>query len=197
VTVVLGIRHGLVENPRGVVYGRLPGFPLSDEGRKAARWLAALLASAPVRAVYSSPLERARETAAALAAPHGLEVHSEERLTEWGGLSPWQGQPWAEVMQLPEVAAAYAGDPAELAPDEPLPAMGRRVLDWAMEIASRHNDGMVVGVSHEAPLAAAYLVGRGQDFGSFRATDIPHLFGVRLEPGPPELIDPAQALHTC
>jgi hypothetical protein len=49
----------------------------------------------------------------------------------------------------------------------------------------------------EAPLAAAYLVGRGGSFRDFRATHIPHLSAVRLEPGPPELVDPAQALGAC
>ena len=72
---------------------------------------------------------------------------------------------------------------------------GRAVGDWAREAAERWPDGPVLGISHEAPLAAAYLVGSGGSFRHFRATHIPHLSAVRLEPGPPELVDPMQALQ--
>ena len=51
------------------------------------------------------------------------------------------------------------------------------------------------GVSHEAPLAAAYIVGRGEDLSTFRSVNVPLLGAVRLEPGPPELVDPVAALH--
>jgi len=83
---------------------------------------------------------------------------------------------------------------AGVAPHDPLPAVGERVLRWAREAAERH-EGVVFGVSHEAPLAAAYVVGRGADFSSFRAVNVPLLGSVRLEPGPPELVDPVSTLH--
>ena len=79
--MVLGIRHGLVANPGHVVYARLPGFGLAPEGREAAADLARTLARAPVAAVVASPLERAVETAEILAAPHGLPVSTDERLS--------------------------------------------------------------------------------------------------------------------
>ena len=192
--VVLGFRHGMVENPKGVIYARLPGFPLAAEGLRLAGELGKLLAPAPVSAVYASPLERAMQTAGALAAPHGVEVVPDDRLLEWSFWMRWAGTPWADLPTREPEVSAYERDPAGAMPGDPLPAVGERVLQWAREVAERH-DGVVFGVSHEAPLAAAYLVGRGADFSSFRAVNVPLLGSVRLEPGPPELVDPVAALH--
>jgi broad specificity phosphatase PhoE len=189
---VVGIRHGEVENPDHLVYARSKGFPLAEAGRDAARLLGERLRSAPVVAVWASPLERAVETATALAAPQGLTVQVDERLIEWGGLVRWQGRSWAETMQDPDLIAMYR-DPVGNAPDDPLDGVGRRVLTWAAEQAAAP-DGVVLGVSHEAPLIAAWLSGRGADYSAFRSVNIPHLGGIRLVPGPPEIVDPADAL---
>jgi broad specificity phosphatase PhoE len=190
---VLGIRHGEVDNPDHLVYARSTGFGLDARGRDAAERLGAVLRSAPLAAVWASPLDRAVQTARALAEPHGLSVGVDERLIEWGGLVRWQGRPWAEAMVDPDLLAMYA-DPVDRCPDDPLDAVGRRVLAWAGEQATAHGDGVVLGVSHEAPLIAAYLAGRGGDWAAFRSVNIPHLGGVRLDPGPPEIVDPADAL---
>jgi broad specificity phosphatase PhoE len=192
---VLGIRHALVENPDGLVYGRLPGFRLTSEGRAAAEDLARLLSGAEVVAVVSSPLDRAVETARILAAPHGLEVLSEDRLLEWVGMTRWEGQAWAGLVRSEEYRALMADPSAAPSLERPIVEAGRAVSAWAREAAERWPDGMVLGISHEASLAAAYLVGRDGSFRQFRATHIPHLSAVRLEPGPPALVDPAQALH--
>jgi broad specificity phosphatase PhoE len=82
VTVVHLMRHGEVENPEGVLYGRLPGYHLSELGRKMADRVAAHLADRDIRYVVASPLERAQETAAPIAAAHGLEVAADPRLIE-------------------------------------------------------------------------------------------------------------------
>lgn len=81
-TTVHLLRHGEVHNPTGVLYGRLPGYHLSDLGRRMADRVAEHLAEHDVRRVVSSPLERAQETAAPIAVAHELEVHSDERLVE-------------------------------------------------------------------------------------------------------------------
>ena len=196
-TLVLGFRHAQVENPSAVIYARLPGFPLSSEGRENAERVGRLLARASVRAVYASPLERAQGTAAALAAPHGLEVRTDERLLEWAFWVRWQGMPWQGLPDREPEVAAYVDDPAAACADDPLEDVGKRVLQWAEEAAAEFDDGIVFGVSHEAPLAAAYIVGRGADFASFRAVNVPHLGSIRLLPGPPEMVDPVEVLHSC
>ncbi len=83
-TVVHLLRHGEVSNPGGVLYGRLPDFHLSPEGEHMAKAAAAFLAGRDVTLLLSSPLERALETAAPVAAQFGLEARVDERLIE-----PW------------------------------------------------------------------------------------------------------------
>lgn len=81
-TVVHLVRHGEVHNPAGVLYGRRDGFHLSELGTKMAERTAGWLADRDVTVVRSSPLERARETAAPLAETLGLEIVVDERVLE-------------------------------------------------------------------------------------------------------------------
>lgn len=73
-TVVHLLRHGEVYNPDGVLYGRLPGFVLSDLGHQMADRAAAALADRDIAAVISSPMERAQQTASPLATVHALPI---------------------------------------------------------------------------------------------------------------------------
>ncbi|MGE5289382.1 MAG: histidine phosphatase family protein [Micromonosporaceae bacterium] len=81
-TVVHLLRHGQVNNPRHIIYGRLPGFHLSGEGLVMAKAAARHLAAHDVTALFSSPLERAAETAGPLAEQFGLPVTIDDRLIE-------------------------------------------------------------------------------------------------------------------
>ncbi|MDQ3986875.1 MAG: histidine phosphatase family protein [Actinomycetota bacterium] len=76
------VRHGEVENPKGIIYGRLPGYNLSARGRRQAEQAARKLSESDLALVWSSPLERAQETAQAIASPHGLPLRTDERLLE-------------------------------------------------------------------------------------------------------------------
>src|SRR6202011_3052125 len=73
-TVIHLVRHAEVENPDNIWYGHLEGFPLSAVGRQTAEALGEFFASHPLAAIYASPLERAQETAGAIARARGLEV---------------------------------------------------------------------------------------------------------------------------
>lgn len=89
---VLLIRHG--ENDyvkKQVLAGRLPGVHLNERGRAQAQALALALKDAPLKAVYSSPLERAVETARPIAAAHQLKVVKRDRLVETR-LGEWEGK---------------------------------------------------------------------------------------------------------
>jgi broad specificity phosphatase PhoE len=81
-TTVHLLRHGEVHNPSGVLYGRLPDYHLSERGRLMAARVAEHLADRPVTVVVASPLDRAQETAAPIAAEHGVEVRVDDRLIE-------------------------------------------------------------------------------------------------------------------
>jgi broad specificity phosphatase PhoE len=92
-TTIHLMRHGEVHNPAGVLYGRLPGYRLSERGRAMADMVAAHLTT-PVRhdvvAVVASPLQRAQETAAPIAAAFDVPVGVDERLLE--ALNHFEGQ---------------------------------------------------------------------------------------------------------
>jgi broad specificity phosphatase PhoE len=76
------VRHGEVENPTGVLYGRIEGFGLSVRGHRMAQLAAESLAGHDIRSVTASPLQRTRESAAPWIAAFGLELGIDERLIE-------------------------------------------------------------------------------------------------------------------
>lgn len=82
ITRVHLLRHGEVHNPRGVLYGRLPGYGLSERGHAMARRVADTLADRDIVHVGSSPLQRAQETAAPVAEKLGLEIVTDDRVIE-------------------------------------------------------------------------------------------------------------------
>ena len=143
-------RHGQTAvNAGGRLQGRLDE-PLSELGAVQAGALADLFASEPVTRVVSSPLVRARDTAAAIAARHGLTVEIDERLIELD-YGAWDGVPLADV--APEDWAAWRADPAFAPPD------GESLVDVSARVASFCGDALgdelVVAVSHVSPIKAA------------------------------------------
>ena len=137
-TVVHLVRHGEVENPQRVLYGRIPGFHLSADGRVQAKAVADFLAGRDIILLRSSPLERALETAEPLAAEFGLPVVVDERLIEpwnhfegmtfgvgdgalrqpkhwphlWNPIRPSWGESYAEVEARMRAALSDAADAA-------------------------------------------------------------------------------------
>jgi len=81
-TTVHVMRHGEVYNPDGILYGRLDGYHLSDRGKAQAEKVADALADNDIVLVVASPLQRAQETAAPVAARHNLAVETDDDLVE-------------------------------------------------------------------------------------------------------------------
>ncbi len=81
-TFVHLVRHGEVHNPQKILYGRLPGYRLSERGQAMAQRVGEHLAGNDVAVLRCSPLLRAQQTAAPIAAAHGLEARTDQRLTE-------------------------------------------------------------------------------------------------------------------
>ena len=75
-------RHGEVENPEKILYGRQPGWRLSTRGQQMAETLGEWSKSINLGALHVSPLQRAQETAAPIARAHGIEITTDERLIE-------------------------------------------------------------------------------------------------------------------
>ncbi|MPV90448.1 histidine phosphatase family protein [Georgenia ruanii] len=87
-TTVHLMRHGEVHNPDGILYGRAPGYRLSDRGQQMVTRVAEVLHAGghDLRAVVASPLQRAQESALPAARAYGLDVRSDERLIEAANL---------------------------------------------------------------------------------------------------------------
>jgi probable phosphomutase (TIGR03848 family) len=99
VPTVLLVRHGLTEATGTALSGRTPGLHLNGKGREQAAELAGRLAGIPLSALVSSPLERCRETAQALARD-GVEPQVDERFVEVG-YGDWTGRPLKELVKDP------------------------------------------------------------------------------------------------
>lgn len=137
-TTVHLVRHGEVDNPGGVLYGRLPGFRLSSAGEAMAVLAAEALRGHDVTVVRSSPLDRAMQTAGPIAAEFGVAPTADDRLIEsdnifegktfgvgdgslrnpvnwrylWNPFRPSWGEPYAEVAERVLAAVADARDAA-------------------------------------------------------------------------------------
>jgi broad specificity phosphatase PhoE len=167
-TVIYFVRHTDVENPRDVLYGRLPRFGLSELGLSQAQVTASVLAEVPVDAFYSSPQLRARQTTRVLAGPHpDAEVHRSTLLAEV--LTSWQGRRHEE---LDEIGFNFYDHPMHHE-DERLSDLWSRIDRFVKRVRSHHVGQEVVAVTHGDICSLARAVYRGLpvDISSIR---LPH-----------------------
>jgi broad specificity phosphatase PhoE len=180
------VRHGLVDNPRRLVYGRLPGFHLSAEGRAQAEAAARRLRGREIAALYSSPLERARETAEVIGATLGLPVEARDDLTEAALAAPWEGLPWRDVKERHRQRwEAYLHRPLELLDvPESVAALAERMARAIRELAAAHPGAEVVAVSHGDPIKAGVLATTGGDVAGLNRFYLPTggIVSLRVEP---------------
>lgn len=111
-TLILLIRHGENDVMHRRLAGRLPGVHLNENGRKQAQALARALEHAPIEAVYSSPLERALETAQPLAEARGLTVQIRPALSEVD-YGDWQGRTYKQLRRA-KLWKTVQDDPASV-----------------------------------------------------------------------------------
>jgi probable phosphomutase (TIGR03848 family) len=148
VTLLLLVRHGITDVAGKVLTGQTRGVHLNDRGREQARALVERLERVPVRALYSSPLERCRETAAPLVRARGLTVRVRRDLIEpdfgeWTGRSIRQlarTKVWRSVQHAPSSFRFPGG--------ESLRGVQTRAVDAVRAIAAEHPRGTVVVVTH-------------------------------------------------
>jgi len=147
---VLIIRHGETAWNREKVFRGRADVPLSERGREQARLLAEALKEARIEAICSSPLGRANETAAPLAGTLGIQVVTDERLTDMS-FGAWEGRARAEIEAAePELYRLWQDAPGQFrAPDgESLSEVLARAWPAFEEIARRHASGRAAIVSH-------------------------------------------------
>jgi probable phosphomutase (TIGR03848 family) len=155
-TVVLLVRHGVTPTTGKILPGRRPGLHLSDEGLKQAEHAAGRIGALKrVAAVYSSPLERARETARAIARVRRLPVRIERGLLELD-IGQWAGRKLDDLRKRPEWDVVQRHPSAFRFPDgESFSEMQARVTGALARMVAQHPGRVVVAVSHADPIKAA------------------------------------------
>jgi len=152
VTVVHLMRHGEVDNPGGVLYGRLPGYRLSALGRSMADTVAQFLAGHDVVRVIASPLERAQETASPIAAAHHLPIETDDRLIEAGNV--FEGKTFGVgdgALSKPAVWR-YLVNPFTPSWGEPYEEIAARMLGAIADARDAAEGHEAVLVSHQLPV---------------------------------------------
>ncbi len=156
VTVHL-VRHGEVENPKGVIYGRLPGYHLSERGRNQAEAAGERLATADLGALWASPLERAQQTAQAIAARHpGLEIVTDERIIESGTTVEGIGRSALAFARSPQHWWHFR-NPWGPSWGESFLEIKKRMLDAIEEAVEGAGGREIAIVSHQTPVLVARL----------------------------------------
>jgi len=156
------VRHGEVDNPTHILYGRIPGYHLSDAGRVMAKAAADFLAGRDVTLLKSSPLERAIETAEPIAAELGLTIQIDDRLIE-----PWnhfEGMRFAVgdgALRRPRHWIALR-NPFRPSWGEPYKEVAGRVLAAAADAAAAADGHEAVLVSHQLPIWVAREAAEGR-----------------------------------
>jgi broad specificity phosphatase PhoE len=161
VTVHL-LRHGEVHNPGRVLYGRLPGFRLSELGERQAQAAADWLAPRDIGYLVSSPLERARQTAAPLAAAIGLDVAVDERLLEAENFLQGRQVAGGKGLFTDPRNWRYFRNPLRPSWGEPYAQIAGRVLTAARAARDAAGGREAVCVSHQLPIVCARRRAEGQ-----------------------------------
>lgn len=149
-TTIYLTRHGEVFNPKGILYGRLPRYKLSDHGRKQIEQTAAFLKDKKVEAVYASPLMRAQQTAEILC--DNLKLHRNymsKSLLEVN--TSFQGTPFAKLS--PSCEELYISE-KRLKTDETIEQLAQRYHKFFERLSALHPDETFAAVGHGDPIMA-------------------------------------------
>ena len=185
------MRHGQTATTGTVLPGRAPGLHLADAGKQQAERAAARIAELKrVDAVYASPLERARETAAPIAAARGLRVRTERGLLECD-FGDWTGQELKALMKLPEWSAVQRYPSGFRFPHgESFAEMQQRMVGALEKLRAAHPGGVVVAVSHADTIKAAVAHAMGTHLDLFQRIVIStcSITAIAYSPGGPAVL---------
>ena len=163
-TTVHLLRHGEVHNPEKVLYGRLPGYVLSELGHLMAQRAGQALARNDVAAVISSPLERAQQTAAPVAVAHGLEIQIDENLIEAENIFEGQRVSVGDgVLRQPQ-AWKHLYNPLKPSWGEPYKVVAARMRNAVFAARDFARGHEAVLVSHQLPIWISRLDFEGRRF---------------------------------
>ncbi|MGA7270163.1 MAG: histidine phosphatase family protein [Acidimicrobiia bacterium] len=165
---LLLIRHAPTDETGKRLTGRLPGAHLDDQGRGMAQSTADALSEVKLKAIYSSPLERTRETAEIIARPHGLEpvVHDGLLEVDYG---KWSGRTLKSLYRLKAWHTVQVTPSRMTFPDgESIAAAQRRAVDTCEALADRHGKDTIALVSHSDIIKAILSHFLGQPLDLFQ-----------------------------
>jgi broad specificity phosphatase PhoE len=149
------VRHGEVFNPDRVLYGRIPGFGLSQLGRRMAQESADSKVGHPITRLYASPLQRTQESAAPWAKNFGLDIITDERLIEpWNDFEGTAGF-GAKALRNPRLWPKLR-NPFKPSWGEPYKSIAARMLPVMNDAWNATESGEVVLVSHQLPIWMAH-----------------------------------------
>jgi probable phosphoglycerate mutase len=162
-TLVLLVRHGQTPTTGAVLPGRAKGLDLADTGREQAEAVAGRIApfADRVAAVYASPLERTRQTAAPIAKALGRRVQVDKGLLE-ADFGTWTGAKLKDLMKLPEWKTVQNRPSTFRFPEgESFAEMQLRIGTAIERMVAAHPGQVVVAVSHADPIKAAVAQSMG------------------------------------
>ncbi len=168
-TLVLLVRHGQTPTTGKLLPGRAPGLHLAEAGQQQARTAGERIAAlSRVDAIYASPLERARETAAPIAAARNMKVQIDKGLLECD-FGQWTGAELKNLMKLPEWQTVQRSPSTFRFPGgESFTEMQTRIVSALDRIRVKHEGGVVVCVSHADPIKAAVAHAMGTHLDLFQ-----------------------------
>ncbi|MFP7762236.1 histidine phosphatase family protein [Marisediminicola sp. LYQ134] len=146
------VRHGEVHNPEGVLYGRLPGYHLSERGTRMAAAAAAHLAGRPVTALYASPLHRAQESAAPWVDAFGIGVTTDHRLIEPHNKFEGEKFEFGPAILTKPRSWPWVVNPFRPSWGEPFTSVASRMIAAIDSAWRAAPSGDVVMVSHQMPI---------------------------------------------
>lgn len=172
-TILLLIRHASNDYLKeGRLAGRTPGVHINAQGQKEADDLARRLAHLPIEAIYSSPLERAVDTANAVASCHALPVQIREGLMDTDA-GEWTGRKLNELSGT-DIWKALQTQPmgVKLPGGECIDEVQTRMVSVVEEVRRRHPDGVAAVVSHADPLKSLIAHYLNWDLNNFQRIGI-------------------------
>lgn len=167
-TTILMVRHGQTPTTGKVLPGRAKGLHLAGLGHEQAKIAALRIAELNIDAVYSSPLERAKETAAPISAACGLKTQIERGLFECD-FGDWTGKQLKDLMKLPEWQSVQRAPSTFRFPNgESFTEMQTRMVNALDKLRKLHPGGTIVCVSHADTIKAAVAHAMGTHIDLFQ-----------------------------
>ena len=172
-TLILLVRHGQTPTTGIELYGRKPGVLLSDKGLTQAKNVAqriSAMGSQRFDAIYSSPLERTKQTAQAISAELGVNVKQDRGLIELD-VGDWTGRKLAQLRKLKSWSAVQKYPSGFRFPNgESFTEMQTRVAGSVNRLVERHPGKAVIAVSHADPIRALVAHTMGTHLDLFQRT---------------------------